>query len=524
MKLKKMLALGLACAMTLSTAVTASAAVKGANEDEANTTETDETLHIALASEPSNLWPAGAGSTENEAQIISSALFDNLVIKDYSTGEVLPNLATEWEWVDDTHCTFTLREDVINSLGEALTAEDVAYCVNDIWVELNASNDTGQYMVGATVEDEYVVTIEFTTNAPDLIEMLSWSNFGIVSEAEVEAAGGIEAATKSPTLGSGKYKFTEWNSGQSITLTRNDDYWNDDYVGYYQTIVFTFTNDAAAREMAVESGDVDVAYDMPVSQASTFAASESVQTIIYSFGQNAHLWYNMTDGHATSDQLVREAIDLALNFDSLYQVGTAGYGEQALGYFGTDSPYYTQMYTEEERAVDTETAKALLEEAGYGDGLELTTVGLQDTTALYTVIQENLREIGITLTINTVDTAQFVEDAFDGNYDLILVGEYTAGRYPTLFVFMQEEQVEGGTIVGGPKVTTDEIDGLITEIIEASDEETAKEKAEEIETILKENTIVSNLYSEMKASIINVDLKGYNTIERGFIDPTGFYK
>ncbi|MCD7868871.1 MAG: ABC transporter substrate-binding protein [Clostridiales bacterium] len=519
-----MLALGLACAMTLSTAVTASAAVKGANEDEANTTKSDETLHIALASEPSNLWPAGATSTENEAQIVSSALLDTLVTKDYSTGEVLPNIATEWEWVDDTHCTFTLRDDVINSLGEALTAEDVVYCVNDVWIALDASNDTGRYLVGATADDEYVVTIEFNVAAPDLVEMLSWSNFGIVSEAEVEAAGGIEAATKSPTIGSGKYKFTEWNSGQSITLTRNEDYWNEDYAGYFETIIFTFTNDAAAREMAVESGDVDVAYDMPVIQAATFAESESVQTIMYSFGQNAHLWYNMTEEHATSDALVREAIDLALNFDSLFQVGTAGYGEQALGYFGTDSPYYTEMYTEEERAVDVETAKALLEEAGYGDGLELTTVGLQDVTALYTVIQENLREIGITLTINTVDTAQFVEDAFGGNYDIIMVGEYTAARYPTLFCFLDAETIASGYVIGGPKTTTDEIDALITEIIEATDEETAKEAAVELETILKEETIVSNLYSEMKASIISNDLKGYNTLERGFIDPTGFYK
>lgn len=82
--------------MTLSGTVTASAAVKGANEDEANTVETDETLRIALASEPSNLWPAAAGSTENEAQIVSSALMDTLVITDYSTGEVLPNVATAW--------------------------------------------------------------------------------------------------------------------------------------------------------------------------------------------------------------------------------------------------------------------------------------------------------------------------------------------------------------------------------------------------------------------------------------------
>ncbi|WP_148409833.1 ABC transporter substrate-binding protein [Murimonas intestini] len=524
MKLKKTMVLGLACAMVLSTPVTALAAVKGANEDPANTEKTEETLRIALASEPSTLWPAGAGKTENEAQIISSALMDTLVAKDKVTGEVIPNLASEWEWVDATHCKFTLRDDVVMSDGTPLVADDVVYDVNEIWIALNASNDTGRFLKGAAADDEHTVTLEFTTAAPDLLEMLSMTNFGVVSKDEVEAAGGLEAAAKAPNVGSGKYKFVEWNSGQSITLTRNEDYWNQDYAGYFKDIVFTFTNDAAAREMAVESGDIDVAYEIPVIQAATFAENESVQTIIYKFGQVAHLWYNMTDEHATSDAKLRQAIDLALDFDALNQVGTAGYGETALGYFVSDSKYYNETYTAEERAVDLEKAKSLLEEAGYADGLELSILGMQDTAPIYTVIQENLRAIGINLTINTVDTAQFVESAFGGNYDLIMVGEYTAARYPTLFCFLDKETIESGFIIGGPKVTTDEIDAKITEVIEDTDEASAKTKAGEFEQMLKDETIVSNLFSEMKASIINKDLKGYTTQERGFLDPTGFYK
>lgn len=140
------------------------------------------------------------------------------------------------------------------------------------------------------------------------------------------------------------------------------------------------------------------------------------------------------------------------------------------------------------------------------------------------MIQENLREIGIDLTFNLVDTAQFVEDAFNGNYDLMMVGECTSARYPTSFCFLDAETIASGHVIGGPKTTTDEIDALISEFIQADDQETAKEAAVELETILKENMIVSYLYSEMKASIINEDLKGYNTLERGYVDPTGFYK
>ena len=523
MKLKKMVALGMACAMTLSCATTTFAAVKGANEDPANTEKTDETLRIALASEPSTLWPAGSGKTENEGQIVSGALLDTLVAKDHTTGEVIPNLATEWEWTDGTHCTFTLRDDVTMTDGSPLTAEDVAYTVNDIWVGLNKGNDTGNFVAGATADDELTVTIEFTSQAPDMLEMMSMTNFGIVSKEEVEAAGGAEEAAKNPVIGCGKYKFVEWQNGQSITITRNEDYWNPDYAGYFKDITFTFTNDAAAREMAVESGDVDVAYDMPVVQAAAFAESENVQTIIHTFGQTAHLWYNMTEGHATADVNVRKAIDMALDFDAIAQVGTGGFNGQSLGYFLSDNKYYNETYTAEERAVDVEGAKALLEEAGYGDGLDLTIVGMQDTAPIYTVIQENLRAIGINLTISTVDTAQFVEDAGGGNYDLIMVGEYTEARYPTLFCFLDQETIDA-FVIGGPKTTTPEIDSLISEIIENPDEEAAKEQIGELEQIIKEDCIESNLFPETKAAIIANGLMGYTTRERGFLDATNFYK
>ncbi len=423
MKLKKVMALGMTCAMMLSMAAPTYAEVVDANVDPANTEKTDEAITIALASEPSTLLPPFTVATENEAQIVYGALVDTLVVEDKSTGEILPNLAASWEWTDDTHCKFTLRDDIVMSDGSPLVADDVAYCVNDIWVGMNASNDTGRFMIGAEVNDEQNVTIEYNIAAPDLLSMMTWTNFGIVSKEEIEAAGGPEAAAKNPTVGCGKYKFVEWKNGEYITLERNEEYWNPDYAGYFKTITFKFINDPSSREANVESGDVDVAYDMPVIQASTFAESENVKTVIYDYGQVAHVWYNMTEGHATADVRVRQAIDKALDFDNLAVVGTAGYGAPALGYVTTKSQYHCDTYTAEERAVDIEGAKALLEEAGYGDGLSMTTLGMQDTEILYTVMKENLRQIGIDLTINTVDTPTFVQDANGGNYDIIMVGE-----------------------------------------------------------------------------------------------------
>ena len=529
MSFKKVLGIGLAALLTFSMATCAFAdeEVKGANEDPANTEVTDETIVIGLSSEPSALWAAGSGKTENEMVIIASGLQDTLVKVDRATNELQPNLATEWEWVDDTHCKFTLRDDVTMTDGSPLVADDVVYTVNTA-MEYSANNDTGSYFVGAVADDEHTVTIEFTTAAPDLLKMLAWSNFGIVSEDEVEAAGGVEAAVKNPVMGSGKYLFKEWVSGQSITIERNDNYWNPDWKGYFKTIKFTFTNDAAARAMAVMSGDIQVAYDMPISMASTYKGNDQVNLIVHTFGQNTRIYYNQGENAgATKDLKVRQAIDKALNFDAIAGVGTAGLGTEVHSYFPDESPYYHDMFTAEERAQDIEGAKALLAEAGYDDSnpLQLTIVGMQDQNDVFTVIQANLAQAGIKLDISILDTAAFLEQvAFKtASYDLVHVGDLMDARYPAAMLFFKQENIDG-FCVGGPKYTTEEIDAAVHEFIAEKDEEKAKEEALALEETFKDGCWYSNTYAEMHAALTAPDIKGYSTIERGYLDCTNFYK
>ena len=522
---KRLLGLFLAATLALTASATAFAAegVKDANEDPANTELSDETIVIEFSSEPSALWAGGTGKQENELIMVQAALLDCLVTVDRHTGDVLPNLAKEWEWVDDTHCKFTLRDDVTMTDGTPLVADDVVYSVN-IWKEYSPNTDTGRFITDAVADDEHTVTIGFNAIAPDFLNMLAWANFGIVSEDEVNALGGVEAAAEKPYFGSGKYRFKDWTRGQSITIERNDEYWNPDYKGYFKEIKFIFTSDAAARVMAVQSGDAQVAYDLPVSTAGTYAGDDSLNLIVHTFGQNTRLWYNMgPNAGATADIRVRQAIDKALDFDAISQVGTAGFRPEIHSYFPEESKFYNEIFTAEERNQDIEGAKALLEEAGYGDGLDLTIVGMQDQNPIFTVIQENLRQAGINLTVNIVDTPQFVEQANGGTYDLIHVGDLVDARYPTIFTFFRQMSIDTFCI-GGAKWTTPEIEEAIDKLIQEPDEAVAKENAKALEEMLKTDMPYSNTYSEMHAAVTAKDIKGYNTIERGFVDCTGFYK
>lgn len=167
-----------------------------------------------------------------------------------------------------------------------------------------------------------------------------------------------------------------------------------------------------------------------------------------------------------------------------------------------------------------------MKEAGYEGGLEITVLGLQDIAPVLTVMQANLAEAGITLKIDTPDTPQFVEGAFSGGYDLICVGDTPAVRTPaSVMPFLTKLNVEGpGMVIGGPKWTTDEIDATITSMISESDDAKVAELAALLDETIKAQTICSNLYSEMKASVFAKELKGFTVRERGYINVTNFYK
>ncbi len=498
------------------------------NQETGNTTKSDETLVVNFGSMPADLWhPATkGGNSSNQEQIVNAAFLDRLVDLDENTGEVIPMLATSWTWLDGTHIQLTLREGVKFTDGHELTADDVVYTAN-IWMENcgldengEGGNDTGKYFVGVTKDDDMTVTFEINCEAPEFIKMLTWGNFGIVSESEINALGGLEAAKMNPVMGTGKYRFKEWKDGEYILLERNDDYWDANYVGYFKEIKFVAINDTGSAAASVQSGDIDVTWQMPVAQAASYADDEKVRTYVYSNGEVEHLWFNMGEGHATSDIRVRQAIDLALDYDQIAAVGTAGLGSKCYSYTTVNAPYYSADYTDEELAVNVEKAKELLAEAGYADGLTITVPTLPDLLDVYQIMQNNLKEVGITLEIAQMDMGGFVPAMlFEKSYDIVAVGDATGFRTPQLPQF-----VSGGMVFGGPNAVLDKEVAVLNNLMVAPDDAAAKSILQEYNALVKEELPCVNLYEAYQASLVNASVKGFAIRERGYVDVTTLYK
>lgn len=440
----------------------------------ANVTASDEELTVALMSEPTTLFALGGTATES-GLIIENVIGGRLLEYDASTGEITPNLADSYELVDDTHAKFHIRDGACYSDGTPVTAADVLYSFS---VAQENANSFTIYMdlANSTAEDDQTVIIAFTEYVPGWEQLFANPAATITSEANVAAAGGAEAAGHNPPIGCGRYVFKEWSSGQYITIERNENYWDDSYTGYYKTIRFTFIPDAAARVLALQSGDADVAQRIAMSDYMALQNNPDAKGIPFSTDRVFSMFFNV-QSDIFSNEKVREAVAHAIDPQAVNALQNMGQGQVVQGWLTPTHPYYKEYYEGGHPAYDPEQAKALLAEAGYPDGFDCTMVTQASTQQIATVLQESLRQVGINMEIQTLEQSTYVATMRAGDYDCY-VGATTAGTLST-DNFNQLDPAKIGVTIGGYRDDRPEVTAMI-EKASSSDEATAQAGWDEI--------------------------------------------
>lgn len=305
--------------------------------------------------DPAYGW--GAGEHVHEPLIQSTLTVTN---KDLTIGY---DLATDMKVSSDGLIwTVTIRDDVLFTDGERLTAKDVAFTYNTL---KNTSSVNDFTMLKEAVAKDGS-TVEFHMERPYSIWPYTMAIVGIVPEHAYGAGYG------SNPIGSGRYKLAQWDRGQQVILEANPDYYGEAPKMKKVTILFMDEDGAYA---AVRSGQVDLAYT---------AASYSDQTLpgyqLLSFETVDNRGFNLPTVPAgetsesgtpigndfTSDVRVRRAINLAINREEMIEDVLNGYGSPA--YSVCDKmPWYN---SEAEIAYAPDQAAALLDEAGWTMGVE----------------------------------------------------------------------------------------------------------------------------------------------------------
>ena len=371
----------------------------------------DSSLTIPLNDQPTTLDPVLFKlSTEDS---ILSAIYEPLFYID-NDGNYMWCVAEGMTQNDDGSVTFTLRDGLKFHSGDPLAMEDIQY-----------SFDRCQYSTLCSVLSQAVVLEivddkTFTMSFPmgdqgygfdalrPYIQVLK-----ILNKSYCESViSALDEDLKFNTDGTGPYKFVEKKDNGDVTLTRNDDYYQDVNI---KTLKFKFIS--GSYETAFEAGDIDLA-SYSVSNFKLLEQYSNVSTLTYSVNNVTMLINNCTEGSPTADPNVRQAVAYALNRKDITAIGTSDAGTPAYNLANPQIKYWAEDVCPK---YDMDIAKAneLLAQAGYSESnkceLTLIVMGAQaDWVSACEVMKETMEQANFIINIEQVaDSSRYFTYDFD---------------------------------------------------------------------------------------------------------------
>jgi peptide/nickel transport system substrate-binding protein len=397
--------------------------------------EVDE-VTWALGSEPSTLdW---VYSYDYSPNTVVSNVCESLLRID-SEFAVSPGLAESFEQVDDLTWVYQIRPDVRFHDGGTMTAEDVAFSLNR-----HLDPDVGSYWGGffanvKAIDATGPLEVTMTLTRPDAIvhQMLAVAGGVVASEESVREAGADFGTPDGGLDCTGPFRLERWNKGESITLTRFDEYWDSERAALAGAVEFSFIRDTAAETNALLNGDIDGSYGVAPESVDRLESS-GVGSLYY--GPNTatnNLTVANLDG-ALADVRIRRALSMALDREGYSKAATNGVSEPSRAVAskltwgsGEVGSVYERAWEDLPAAdQDLEAAEALVEEAGVPDQPIVLAAVMSNPSAaiLANEVQAAAERIGLELTIKPVAadayTALFGDPEARKGIDLFSNGWY----------------------------------------------------------------------------------------------------
>ncbi len=355
---------------------------------------------------------------------ISLNIYDTLLQPTADGKGVAPGLAAEHSVsADGKTVTLKLRPGLKFADGSPLLASDAAWSLNRA-----ATKETGgefRFLLAsiASVEakGDDTVVVNLSRSDPTILQALATFNAGIMPEKLVMAAPGANLEEKSKNfaerpVGSGPFAMQSWKRNTEMVLSRNPHYWRPGADGkplpYLDTIRFVMIPDDATRILKLKAGEIDVAEFVPYSRVAELKGDPKLNMVLFPAAQMNYFALNsrptLKDGskNPLADVRVRQALNYATNKPALIQVVSYGAGTPAQSFMPMSTP---MAYGEGPLyPYDLTKAKALLAEAGYAQGFEITCMALAgsaDDAAKLVALQQMWAPLGVKLKIEQLEAA-----------------------------------------------------------------------------------------------------------------------
>ena len=416
-------------------------------------------------------------------------VFEGLM-KPTPDGDLIPAVAEKYTISDDHKTyTFTLRDGVKFHNGDTVTAEDVVYSIE----RCAAATETGIVPVEAfsaitdiQAVDERTVTITLSEPSNEFLSYLTTAILPADYDQQDTAP-----------VGTGPFKFVSRTAQDSIVLEKFDEYWGTPAA--LDKVTFKIIENADSLLMSLQSGAIDLCAHLTSTQVAQLGEDFNVDEGTMNLVQALYL--NNAE-KPFDDVRVRQALCYAVDKQQIIDLAFDGYGSPigssmypAFGKYFDDS--LTNYYS-----YDPDKAKALLAEAGYPDGFDMTITvpsNYQPHMDTATVLVEQLKAVGINATILPVEWESWVEDV------------YTNRQFQSTVVGVDASNMTARALLERFTSTYDknfinynnaDYDQLFAQAISTYDDETQTELYKEMERNLTANA--ANVYIQDLADLVAV--------------------
>lgn len=331
-------------------------------------------------------------SSDSEVAV-ANAVYDYLVDVD-ADNQIQPRLAIDWETSEDgLTYTFTLADGVVFHDGTAFSAQDVVYTFNRLRDPESGFATVDLYSNITAVEATGDLEVTFTLESPNPFFLFDLSdNHALIIQQDKQDATDF--------VGTGPFRVVDYSPEDRIQFEANPDYFVEGQP-LLDELDFIFFGDRSAAVDALRGGQVDLVMSLSTPNYQGLEDRPGIERLLVS--TNAFPVIRLrADQPPGNDPRVMQAMRHAIDREAIFELV-----QQRMGAPGRDTPVgplYRDLYTEEIPLPehDPERARDLLQEAGYGDGLDLTLrlPEAQNFPDLAVVLKEQLANVGINVEVS----------------------------------------------------------------------------------------------------------------------------
>ncbi len=370
------------------------------------------------------------------------ACYDTLVTMAPGKYETLqPNLATSWARTPDGKgWRFTLRPGAKFSSGNPVTAEDWKFTFDRIAAMKDQTSQYASNVSGTAIPGPGQFDLMLKEPAEPILTIIAAPGFSVLEKAALEAHGAMDekgtAWLNTASAGTGAYMMTGWARNQQIQMVANPHSWRGP--SHFQRIVIRHISDSAAQLLAVQRGDVDVAFNLIPEQIATLKGDAKVRVegltsldfVYMAVTQNPEL------NKALAIKEARQAIGYAIDYDGIVNKMLGGQATRPASFLPIGVRGSTEAVAKEVGfRQDLDRAKMLLQKAGLADGFEYeisygnaAIAGISYQT-LAQKVQSDLARVGIRVKLAPMDQVN-------------LRTQYIGGKSTSVITFWNPPAVE----------------------------------------------------------------------------------